>query len=104
MYYTYMLRCEDNSIYTGITTDIKRRFEEHLNQDKKVTSKYTKNHKPKKMECYFETENRILASKLEFNIKKLTKLEKEEIIKNGDLNKFLSSKIEVEKYTYKRGI
>ena len=27
MYYTYMLRCEDNSIYTGITTDIKRRFD-----------------------------------------------------------------------------
>ena len=34
MYYTYMIRCEDNSIYTGMTSDIKRRFEEHLNKDK----------------------------------------------------------------------
>ena len=30
MYYIYMLRCMDNSIYTGITTNINRRMEEHL--------------------------------------------------------------------------
>ena len=34
MYYTYMLRCENNSIYTGITTDVKRRMEEHFSKDK----------------------------------------------------------------------
>ena len=31
MYYVYMLRCEDGSLYTGITTDLARRFEEHRN-------------------------------------------------------------------------
>ena len=29
MYYTYMIRCEDNSIYTGITNDLDKRFNEH---------------------------------------------------------------------------
>ncbi len=38
MYYTYILRCEDNSLYTGITTDVKRRLEEHKTQSKKVPS------------------------------------------------------------------
>lgn len=32
MYYVYMLRCKDNSIYTGITTDINRRMEEHFSK------------------------------------------------------------------------
>ena len=36
-----MLRCENNSIYTGITSDIKRRMEEHFSQNKKC-AKYTK--------------------------------------------------------------
>ena len=35
MYYTYMLRCEDNSIYTGITTNIERRIKEHISKGKK---------------------------------------------------------------------
>jgi putative endonuclease len=40
MYYTYMLRCKDNSIYTGITTDIERRMEEHRRKIKKFIQKY----------------------------------------------------------------
>lgn len=36
MYYVYILRCEDNSLYTGITTDLERRFEEHLSKNKNV--------------------------------------------------------------------
>ena len=40
MYYTYMLRCKDNSIYTGITTNLERRMEEHLQKTDKC-AKYT---------------------------------------------------------------
>lgn len=36
MYYIYMLRCKDNSIYTGITTDLQRRIEEHITKGKSV--------------------------------------------------------------------
>jgi putative endonuclease len=97
MYYIYMLRCEDNSIYTGITTNIERRMKEHFEKDKKC-AKYTFTHSAKSLEALWKTENKSLASKLEFNIKKLRKQEKEELIKKKDLKKYLSNKIEVEKY------
>ena len=99
MYYTYMLRCEDNSIYTGITSNVERRMEEHFSQNEKC-AKYTVSHQAKKLEVVWESENRVLASKLEFHIKKsLTKKEKEELIKDSDLlDKFLGNKIEAANY------
>jgi len=99
MYYTYMLRCEDNSIYTGMTTDLERRMEEHFSGGEKC-AKYTMRHKPKKLEIAWESENRVLASKLEFHIKKtLTKLQKEELIKKPTkLKVFLGEKIDYKLY------
>ncbi len=98
MYYTYMLRCEDNSIYTGMTTDINRRLEEHLSKDKKC-AKYILTHSVKKLESVWESENRILASKLEYRIKKLSKREKENLIKNNNLmDELFNGKIETDKY------
>lgn len=79
-YYIYMIRCEDGSIYTGITTELSRRMEEHFNQTEKC-AKYTLRHQVRKIECAWQTETRSLASKLEFRIKKLTKSQKEELIK-----------------------
>lgn len=79
MYYTYMLRCQDNSIYTGITTDVERRMKEHFEQNEKC-AKYTRRHEAKKLEAVWKTTNRALASKLEYAIKQLTKLQKEELI------------------------
>lgn len=99
MYYTYMLRCKDNSIYTGITTDLERRLKEHKEKGEK-TAKYTLTHSAEKMEIAWESENRVLASKLEYNIKKLTKRQKEALIKNPELlSKFLGDKIETQLYT-----
>ena len=43
MYYTYMIRCKDNSIYTGITTNLEKRMQEHFTKDEKC-AKYTKKH------------------------------------------------------------
>lgn len=99
MYYTYMLRCEDNSIYTGITSNVERRMEEHFSKDKKC-AKYTATHQAKKLESVWESENRVLASKLEFHIKKnLSKQEKECLIKDNNLlEKFLGEKIEAQNY------
>lgn len=98
MYYIYMLRCEDNSIYTGITIDIDRRMKEHFSKDKKC-AKYTLRHNAKKLEKVWKTENRVLASKLEYHIKKLSKLQKEELIKNSNLlQELLGEKIEADKY------
>lgn len=99
MYYTYMLRCTDNSIYTGITSNLERRMEEHFSQNEKC-AKYTASHQAKKLEAVWESENKSMASKLEFHIKKgLTKKEKEELIKDSNLlDKFLGNKIEAENY------
>ena len=93
-----MLRCEDNSIYTGITTDLERRMSEHFSQNDKC-AKYTLTHGAKKLEMAWETENRVLASKLEFYIKKLTKKQKEQLIIRSDLlSKYLQHKIECSLY------
>lgn len=78
-----MLRCEDGTIYTGITTDIKRRMNEHFSRGKKC-AKYTFFHIPKQLEAAWETNNRVNASKLEFYIKKLRKNEKETLIKKAE--------------------
>lgn len=99
MYYIYMLRCKDNTIYTGITVDIKRRMEEHFSKNEKC-AKYTYTHNAKKLEVVWQTENKSLASKLEYAIKKLTKAKKEELIKNKNLEEiFLENKnIDVKNY------
>ena len=98
MYYTYILRCEDNSLYTGITTNLERRMQEHFGRADKC-AKYTLNHNAKKLEIAWKTEDRKLASKLEYHIKKLTKLQKEQLVnKSKDLKEMFLDKIECEKY------
>jgi len=78
MYYLYMVRCSDNSLYTGITTDLKRRILEH-NESKKG-AKYTKSRRPVVLVYEEKFENRAEASKREYTVKKLTKSKKEELI------------------------
>lgn len=98
MYYTYMLRCEDNSIYTGITTNLERRMEEHFTKSDKC-AKYTKRHNAIKLETAWQTENRVLASKLEYAIKTLKKEEKEKLVSSKvELSYFFEERLECEKY------
>lgn len=98
MYYIYMLRCEDNSIYTGIAKDLEHRLNEHFTKDEKC-AKYTKSHKAKKLEIAWKTENKSLASKLEYAIKKLDKNKKEKLINEPELlGKFFKQKIDEKLY------
>ena len=81
MYYLYLLRCSDNSLYCGQTKDLQKRIQEH-NFDNVKSAKYTKGKRPVKL-VYFEkykTINEVL--KREFEIKKLTK-EKKEVLVRG---------------------
>ena len=55
MYYTYMLRCADNSLYTGITTDVARRFAEHSGQIPGKCAKYTGSRKAVSIEAVWES-------------------------------------------------
>lgn len=101
MFFTYMLRCEDDTIYTGIAKNINHRMSEHFSQNEKC-AKYTKRHKAKKLEAVWESNDRQLASKLEYHIKKdLNKKQKEDLIINNNLFKKLFNNI-LDTNLYKR--
>ena len=77
-YYVYILSCNDNTLYTGITTDVERRVSEHNNSDK--GAKYTKLRRPVELVYSEESLNRSSASKRECEIKKMSRLKKLELI------------------------
>jgi putative endonuclease len=79
-YFIYILECSDGTLYTGIATDVERRLDEHNNSDK--GAKYTKIRRPLKLLYTEESENRSSASKREYEIKKLTREKKLELIRN----------------------
>lgn len=93
MYSIYILRCEDESLYTGITTNMQRRYQEHFLKLNKG-AKYTHSHSVKKIEAIWTCETRSLAAKLEYWLKTLTKYKKEMIIQdNYYLDIYLKEKI-----------
>lgn len=81
MYYLYILKCADKTFYTGITTDLKRRVEEH--NSNKLGAKYTSSRRPVKMVYSKKFKNRSSASKEEARIKKLKREKKLELIKKS---------------------
>ena len=79
MYYVYIVRCSDNTLYTGITTDLLRRVNEH-NKSKKG-AKYTRIRRPVSLVYSEEYKDRSSASKREAEIKKFKRVEKLDIIR-----------------------
>ncbi len=68
MYYVYIVQCADDTLYTGIATELERRVEEHNNSDK--GAKYTRVRRPVKLVYSEEYPDRSTASKREYEIKK----------------------------------
>ena len=97
MYYTYMLRCADNSIYTGMTNDLEKRLEEHVSKSKNG-AKYTKSHNAVKLEIAWRCNEKSLACKLEYQIKQLSKQQKERLIEGEKLSTFLKGKVDCRRY------
>ena len=83
-YYVYIVRCSDNSLYTGITTDINRRIHEH-NETKKG-AKYTKSRRPVSLVYSALIGDRSSAQKEEYRIKKLSKIKKQKLVDNWILS------------------
>ena len=77
-WYLYILKCADDSLYTGITTDVERRIKQHTEGK---GAKYTRGKAPLKLVYKKRFKNRSLASKREAAIKKLTREEKIKLIK-----------------------
>ena len=77
--FVYILRCKDDSLYTGWTNDLENRIKMH---NEGLGAKYTRGRGPCIL-VYFETfENKNEALKREYAIKKLTREQKEKLIEN----------------------
>lgn len=96
-YYVYMIRCRDDSIYTGIAKNLERRIKQHFLKDKNC-AKYTKSHEVEKLEIAFLAKTKKDACSLEYHIKKLRKNEKEEIIKKRCLIEKIKDKVNFENF------
>ena len=76
MYYVYLLRCRDGSLYTGVTTDPARRFRQHAGEAP-GGAKYTASRKPTAFAALWEAGEKGPALSLEARIKRLTHAQKE---------------------------
>ena len=86
MYYFYILRCSDNSLYSGITNNLEKRLKEH-NSSGSRSAKYLRAKKPVKLVYYERKRNKSYALKRELEVKKWSKSQKETfILKSSILN------------------
>ena len=76
-WYLYILRCKDNTLYTGITTDVEKRLVAHCSGK---GAKYTRGRGPVELVYQEELEDRAAASKREYAIKQLSRAEKLQLI------------------------
>ena len=82
MWHVYIVRCSDNSLYTGIAIDVDRRVDEHNNQA--LGAKYTRARRPVKLVHTENVASRSEAASRESVIKKLSKQEKERLISSSE--------------------
>lgn len=85
-WFVYMLRCADNSLYCGVTTDVQRRVQEH-NLSNKLAAKYTRVRRPLTLAYSESCQNKKAAYQREYAIKQLSKTQKEKLIVNTSKTK-----------------
>ena len=78
IWYVYMVRCNDGTLYTGITNDLEKRIEAH--NSGKDGARYTRSRRPVKLVYSEEVDSKSTAAKLEYKIKKMTRAKKKEMI------------------------
>lgn len=76
-WFVYILRCSDGSLYTGITTDVKRRSEQH---NAGTAARYTRSRLPVRVEYQEPQASRSSALKREWAVKAMARLEKGSLI------------------------
>lgn len=79
MWHIYMLKCSDDTLYTGITTDLSRRVGEHNSSSK--GAKYTRVRRPVELIYSESCDDKSSASKREYQIKQLSKIQKLSLLK-----------------------
>lgn len=79
IWYVYILRCADNSLYTGISKNVIRRLQEH-NHDNRLAAKYTRSRRPVSLIYQECCDSRSTALKREYALKKLNRAQKEALV------------------------
>jgi putative endonuclease len=82
-WYLYLIRCRDNSLYTGISTDVARRFVQHQGKGN-AGSKYLKGRGPLRLVFQKKVGTKSLALKVELRVKRMSKGNKEKLTKVRD--------------------
>ena len=77
MFYVYILKCKDDTLYTGYTNDLEKRLKEHNNKESTYSSVYA----PWRLETYIVFQDRILAEDFE------------RYLKHGSGNAFLKKRL-----------
>jgi putative endonuclease len=75
-WFLYLIECADDSVYTGITTDVAARFDEHACGK---GARYTRSRKPRAVLASFPLPDRSIASRAEYWVKRLTAAQKREL-------------------------
>ncbi|AOJ22474.1 excinuclease ABC subunit C [Burkholderia cenocepacia] len=75
-WFLYLIECADDSVYTGITTDVAARFDEHASGK---GARYTRSRKPRAVLASFALPDRSSASRAEYWVKRLTPAKKREL-------------------------
>ncbi len=83
-WYVYLVRCNDDSLYCGITTSIERRIRQH-NGEIAGGAKYTRAKRPVTLCTYATCKDKSSAASLEARIRRLPRLKKIDILKNYSL-------------------
>jgi len=92
-WYLYLIRCRNGSLYTGIATDVARRFAEHQGKGD-AGAKYLRGRGPLTLVFQKKLGSRSLASKVENKVKKLPKAGKEKLIEGTACIEAIKKQIE----------
>ncbi|RNF82651.1 GIY-YIG nuclease family protein [Lysobacter psychrotolerans] len=79
-WFLYLIECRDGSVYTGISTDVQRRYDQHVAGK---GARYTRSHPPVRLLAQFEYADRAAASRAEYAIKQLTPAKKRALAAQG---------------------
>lgn len=83
-WFVYLVRCSDNSLYTGITTDLSRRLQEHNSSP--LGAKYTQSRRPVNLVYWESFPDRAAAARREYQLKKFPVAAKKALIDSFQLD------------------
>ena len=94
-WYIYIVRCADDTLYTGVTTNLDRRIKEH-NSHQQKGARYTRARRPVSLVYTELAENRSEASVKEYSIKQLSRAQKESLCRSVSNQLILYSASEIQ--------